>query len=339
MVSTIVFAVIFIGLVMVSIVLWALFLRLGLRWAKVPNVTKRRVLFSTAVVLLLQVAANVVLRFASPSFNVPFILLALLEIAATVIIPCMVISRVFKTHFLRAVQAWLPTLLTPIITIAFALFVLRPCLYEAFVSPTNAMAPTLLGKHWKNTCPECGQPNFCTPADMSYAQQKSPLMICENFHIHQVSQVVQKALPPDYFVVAKFLAPRRWDVVVFQYPEDPAILYVMRLVGLPGETIQIEDGAVLVNGKRIEPPQSVRDIEWSSELSPWRTNLWGSKDRPAVLGTDEYFVLGDFSPQAKDSRLWERGASGHHPFAVPESHLRGVVTHIYWPPHRWRILR
>ena len=61
--------------------------------------------------------------------------------------------------------------------------------------------------------------------------------------------------------------------------------------------------------------------------------------RPAKLGDDEYFVLGDFSPQAKDSRLWREGAPGHTPYAVPASHIRGVVTHIYWPPKRWRILR
>jgi hypothetical protein len=62
-------------------------------------------------------------------------------------------------------------------------------------------------------------------------------------------------------------------------------------------------------------------------------------DHSARLGEDEYFVLGDFSAMSKDSRLWGEGAPGHHPFAVPESHLRGVVTHIYWPPDRWRILR
>jgi hypothetical protein len=65
----------------------------------------------------------------------------------------------------------------------------------------------------------------------------------------------------------------------------------------------------------------------------------GTKDRPAVLADDEYFVLGDFSAQSSDSRWWYEGAPGHNPYAVPRSHVRGVVTHIYWPPQRWRVLR
>jgi len=113
----------------------------------------------------------------------------------------------------------------------------------------------------------------------------------------------------------------------------------MRLVGLPGESIQVDRGAVWANGDKLEPPESLQGIEYVSELPPWHIDIWGSKDWPAVLGEDEYFVLGDFSHQAKDSRLWEYGAPGHSPFAVPESHIRGVVTHIYWPPQRWRIFR
>ena len=113
----------------------------------------------------------------------------------------------------------------------------------------------------------------------------------------------------------------------------------MRLVGLPGETIHVDGGAVWVNGMRLDPPTTLRGLEYLSEMPNWRTPLWGANERPAVLGQDEYFVLGDFSAQSNDSRLWEKGASGHSPFAVPESHLRGVVTHVYWPPQRWRVLR
>ena len=72
---------------------------------------------------------------------------------------------------------------------------------------------------------------------------------------------------------------------------------------------------------------------------PVEMTMWRAPDRPAKLGADEYFVLGDFSQQAADSRLWETGAPGHPTYAVPQSYLIGVVTHIYWPPSRWRILR
>ncbi|MEX0793250.1 MAG: S26 family signal peptidase, partial [Pirellulaceae bacterium] len=67
--------------------------------------------------------------------------------------------------------------------------------------------------------------------------------------------------------------------------------------------------------------------------------LAGTSDSPAELGPDEYFMLGDFSCQSLDSRSWERGAEGHPSYAVPESHLIGVVTHTYWPVNRWRSFR
>ena len=144
----------------------------------------------------------------------------------------------------------------------------------------------------------------------------------------------------DRFVIAKFLTPRRWDLVVFQYPEDPSTLYVKRLVGFPGEKIHIQDGSVWVDGERQTLPDALQGIEYLSELpDPVGPNLWGTANRPALLGKDEYFVLGDFSATSKDSRLWQHGAPGHNPYAVPASYMKGVVTHTYWPFERWRIHR
>jgi signal peptidase I len=340
MFSTVVFAAVFVGLLLASVVLWALFLRLGLRWARIPDVTTRRVVLTTAIVIILQVALNVLFLFISPSSDAQSTVLGLVQLAAAVIVPCAVISIAFKARFLRAFQAWLPTLLATVTTLAFALLVLRPFLYEAFVVPTNAMAPTLVGQHWKGICPECGQPNYCSPRDHEYGAADPPLMICDNFHVAEASNPDKTVHSGDRFMVAKFLTPRRWDLVVFQYPEDPTTLYVKRLVGFPGEKIHIQDGSVWVDGIKQAPPDSLQDLEYLSELPDWfGPDLWGSANRPALLGNDEYFVLGDFAAQSKDSRLWEQGAPGHNPYAVPQSYLKGVVIHTYSPPHRWRIHR
>lgn len=340
MLSTLIFVSLFIGILLCSFALWVLLLRVGLRWAKVRDVTMRRVVVTAAIVFILQIGINLLFLYAEPNSDAPSIVFSLLELAGAVIVPCVVIRAMFKARLLRVFQAWLPTLLANTATLAFVLLVLRPFILEAFVVPTNSMAPTLVGKHWRGQCTKCGQPNYCSPRDERFATADPLLMICDRFHVTEAGDLDRTVHSGDRFLVGKLFGPRRWDLVVFQYPADPSTQYVMRLVGLPGEKILIQDGAVWVDGEKQTPPDFLRGIEYLSELPNWfGPDLWGSSKRPALLGKDEFMILGDFSAQSMDSRLWEEGAPGYHPFAVPESHLKGVVTHTYWPPHRWRIHR
>lgn len=337
--STVIIIAAFLSLLALSAVLWGVFLRLGLWWARISDVTLRRIVWATAGVMALQMAMNALFRLMPPSSEEQAIVLTVAALVAGVAIPSLVIAGVFKASFFRSIQAWLPTLLPSFGMWLFVLLVFRPFVFEALVSPTNAMAPTLLGGHWRGVCPECGQATFCTPVGAWYGPPQPPWMICRNFHVAREGNVDQHVFSADRFLVAKWLSAERWDVVVFRSPAIPTSLHVMRVVGLPGEKIHIEDGAVWANGKRLAPPAALRSVEYVSEIPDLPMELWGSRDRPAQLGDDEYFVLGDFSLQSEDSRLWERGAPRHNPFAVPKSYLSGVVTHIYWPPERWRVLR
>ena len=342
--ASLIFAIAFVGLLALRLTLWAFFLRLGLRWAKVVDASAWRIVIATVAVLVVQFALNVLFNFVSPSSNAQQIALTIAEVAAAVVVPCGIICILFELRFLRAFQACLPTLLATATMLALMYFIVRPLVYEAFSIQTNAMAPTMLGKHWKGTCPECGAPNYCTPRDKVYVEMEPPLMICDNFHVstagRTADEIYRKEHTRDRFMSAKFLAARRWDLVVFQYPAKPELMDVKRLVGLPGEKIQIKDGSLWVNGERQTPPDWLQGLEYVSELPDGvGGKLWGSEDRVAELGDDEYFVLGDFSAQSMDSRAWTTGAPGHHPYAVPRSCLRGVVTHTFWPPSRWRVHR
>lgn len=88
--------------------------------------------------------------------------------------------------------------------------------------------------------------------------------------------------------------PQRWEIVVFHGPEFRTTPYVKRIVGLPGETVAIKDGRVLINGEPIESPmQIVYDAAGRHGVR-----------NPCRLGNDEYFVLGDNSPASDDSRTW-----------------------------------
>jgi len=201
------------------------------------------------------------------------------------------------------------------------------------------MAPSLLGEHLTVACPTCSKPAFGSPpSGIEYPDERP--MICEGFHVH-TSKTISKRSDADHFLVAKFLRPRRWDLIAFRYPGDPTINYIKRLVGLPGEEVYIKEGCVWINGQQLVPPESLHGLKYVTEIphAPFLPNIWGTPDRPAKLGESEYFVLGDFSQQSSDSRLWQAGAPGHPTYAVPESYLIGVVTHIYWPANRWRVLR
>ena len=337
MVPTLILFVVFGGLLIGFLSLWTLLLRVGLRWAGINGVTRRRLLVCVSLCFLLQMAGGVVFRLTRlPGARHFGFWLA--ELAFSIAVPCVIISFVFRASLWRSFRAWFPTSLASVGFLLFAVLVIKPFAYELFVAPSNSMAPTLVGTHVGGICPECGAPNYGSPGRENAIEPS--LLICENFHVTAADSEESVPVPGDRFVMARFFEPKRWDLVVFQLPSEPSVLYVKRLVGFPGETIHIEDGSVWVDGARQTMPERLEDLEYLSEsVGPFAESLWGSKEKPAKLGADEFFVLGDFSARSADSRYWTEGARGHSPYAVPRSHIQGVVTHTYWPPSRWRIHR
>lgn len=93
-----------------------------------------------------------------------------------------------------------------------------------------------------------------------------------------------------------FGSPKRFDVVVFRYQREENRLYAKRIIGLPGETVQIIEGEVYIDGSKLEEPGEYEEI-----LNPGRAIL------PATLGEDEYFLLGDNRNHSADSRSFDIG--------------------------------
>ncbi len=85
--------------------------------------------------------------------------------------------------------------------------------------------------------------------------------------------------------------PDRFDVVVFRLKDKPNIFYVKRIIGLPGETVQITDSKIYINGKVIEDPYATQRIFPS-----------GAAEQPVTLKENEYFVMGDNRNNSLDSR-------------------------------------
>ena len=86
--------------------------------------------------------------------------------------------------------------------------------------------------------------------------------------------------------------PQRFDIVIFKYPDDETQLFIKRVIGLPGETVEIRDGKVYIDGS--ETP-----LDDSFTPEPPQGN-WG----PEVVPEGSYFILGDNRNRSKDSRFW-----------------------------------
>ena len=104
----------------------------------------------------------------------------------------------------------------------------------------------------------------------------------------------------DYLVVDeisyRFADPNRGDVIVFKFPGDPKQRYIKRIIGIPGETVKIEEGKITISNQ---------EKSWVLDESNYLpSSLTTSSNEEISLGNDEYFVLGDNRPFSSDSRRW-----------------------------------
>jgi len=149
-------------------------------------------------------------------------------------------------------------------------------------------------------------------------------------------------LTGDYLIANKFLyglrmpwsgkrvlpirEPKRGDVVIFKYPPDPSQDFIKRLVGLPGDVIEIRDKKVYVNGARyIEP----KEIHKDANILPATA---GPRDQfgPVTVPEGSYFMMGDNRDESYDSRFWG--------FVKKEDILGiAVVKYWSWVPGTWRV--
>ena len=118
--------------------------------------------------------------------------------------------------------------------------------------------------------------------------------------------------------VITFGQPDRGDIVVFRFPEDEEKDFIKRIVGLPGDTIQLRNKVVLVNGHPLDDKAFTQRIDpgvIDSSINP-RDNFG-----PVTVPEGSYFVMGDNRDQSLDSRFW-----GY----VREEKIRGKAFRIYW---------
>ena len=175
-----------------------------------------------------------------------------------------------------------------VIAVILALFV-RTWVFQAFKIPTGSMEQNLLiGDH----------------------------LVVNKLLFAPTATSLERALLPVSDI-------KRGDVVVFKYPEEPERDFVKRVIGLPGETLEVREKRVYINGQRIEEPYVFYLEPPGQAGGPHETTTFDLRERygPVVIPADSYFMMGDNRDNSQDSRYWG---------FMPRSYVKGKALMVYW---------
>ncbi len=213
-------------------------------------------------------------------------------------------------------DGWRDTIESIVIAFIFA-FLFRTFIAEAFIIPTGSMAETLYGRHKDVNCPQC-KTRFRVGAseevdrDTGYFRPEGRVKygFCPNCRFQMD---IEDELPfaGDRILVNKFpyefVNPKRWEVVVFKFPEDPKTSYIKRLIGLPGEAISILGGDLFRQAGELakseilrKPPDVQRETQilvYDNDAPAWALLDQGFPERWAPVKPSE--------PEVADPAGWK----------------------------------
>ncbi|HEX7280545.1 MAG TPA: signal peptidase I [Vicinamibacterales bacterium] len=171
-----------------------------------------------------------------------------------------------------------------LVAVVLALFV-RTFVFQAFKIPTGSMKPNLLvGDH----------------------------LLVNKFIFAPTAFGLERALLP--------MRPiERGDIVVFKYPEEPERDFIKRVIGLPGDTLELQNQTILINGQPLNEPYAHYLLPPAAE-----GQMEGDLRRkygPVTVPDGHYFMMGDNRDDSQDSRFWG---------FLPQSYVKGRALFIYW---------
>jgi len=175
-----------------------------------------------------------------------------------------------------------------VIAVILALFI-RTFVVQAFKIPTGSMENNLLiGDH----------------------------LLVNKFMFGPAGSSIERALLPERPV-------RRGDIIVFKYPEDRERDFIKRVIGLPGETLEVKDKRVYINGKPIDEPyvHFLEPPQGPSTFSEVTSYDLRERYGPITIPAGKYFVMGDNRDNSQDSRYWG---------LLAREDIKGRAVMIYW---------
>ena len=248
---------------------------------KVSQLTYKKAL-STCLFILLSAFLLRIVTGLFYAFGIERGLIESLNGIAVFIVGMLIIKKRFNTKILRSIAVYLTSVA---LVLVFTLF-LRSFVVQAYRTPSGAMEPTLLvGDHF----------------------------LANKFIYGIKIPFIRKTLIP-------ISNPKRDDLIVFIYPHDTSKSYSKRVIGLPGETIEIMGGEIRINGNLYNDTHGVYTEHGRSPSRDFHF-------RPVIVPEDHLFVMGDNRDHSSDSRVWG---------FVPLSLVEGKAFIIYWSWPHWR---
>lgn len=245
-------------------------------------------------------------------------------------------------------QRVLRTLMTLTTALVLA-FTFRAFIMEPFIIPTGSMAPGLRGDHVTRMCRNCGWEFDVGPARDAAAidgPRMSSRVVCPNCqYAYEAPGAPPPVTPGDRILVHKWpyelggmLGPRRWDVVVFRDPGNPTQNYIKRLVGLPGEEVEIVGGDVFIDGRIARKTPAAQAALWSVVFDqaylpqePGSSGVWACWTTPdAPVGAPAWRFVDqrrlEFNPVDTAEHTVRFSALGPHAFGQDMSGYNGEAS-------------
>ena len=175
-----------------------------------------------------------------------------------------------------------------VIAVILALFV-RTWVVQAFKIPTGSMENNLLiGDH----------------------------LLVNKFVFAPSQTAIERAILPVGTI-------KRRDIIVFKYPEEPDRDFIKRVIGLPGETVEVREKKVYINGQPLDEPYAhyLPPAATSSEFHEVTSFDVRERYGPVTVPPNQYFVMGDNRDNSQDSRYWG---------FLPRENIKGKALLIYW---------
>ena len=127
-------------------------------------------------------------------------------------------------------------------------------------------------------------------------------------------------------------SPHRGDIIIFRFPKDPKRDFIKRVIGIPGDTVEVRNKVVYINGEPLNEQYAKHSDYQTYPDDPWLPESYRQRDNfgPIEVPDGYYFVMGDNRDASYDSRFWG---------ALERRYIKGKAWIVYWPPARWKVIR